>query len=500
MIAPSDGGQGTDGGSSTDGGSARDGGGNLDAGAVGQTDAGSQGDGGLADGGGDAGATADAGGGTDAGAIGGIDAGTSDAGVTGRADAGPSDAGTTGGTDAGPSDAGTTGGADAGPSDAGGTGGVDAGPCTPQNGTCASSAGCCAGLICTTVGGGSSATYCEPNPATGCGLNSTLCSGICVTTLTDPNNCGGCGIRCSADAGQVCTGGACQGSSGCPQGLTACNGSCVDLQSSNANCGTCGSPCPAGQGCAAGSCVASVTLSDGGPSCTGGGPPVLVGDAGVCVGALAQVTFRWALCSCGDVGPGSPLMTDAFNSAFGPYTDGGLGGSVGANGNFQTGSAFDISGVAWIGGDAGMDFGSTGNQVWENLLIDGPLVNGGDLWVGGNAWINGSASGQTSIAGTLFVPSAGSVGAGVQADGGIVAGPVAVPPPCDCSPSQLIDVAAIVQDGMLHNDNAAIGLNPDALNSNGTGYSGANRLDLPCGRYYLSAIHAGSAITIAVHG
>ena len=461
---------------------AGDGGGGTDAGDGGGLDSGALVDGGSAN---DAGGSADGGGGSDAGTA--VDAGLTDAGATIDAGNVP-DGGGDAGLDGGP-------GLDGGLADAGIV--ADAGPCTPQNGGCAASASCCGGLVCSVVGG-ASGRYCEPNSATGCGLNSTLCNGVCVTTLTDPVNCGGCGLRCAAN--QVCTGGSCQGAASCPQGLTACNGSCVDLQSSSANCGACGSPCPAGQGCAAGSCVQSVALSDGGPSCAGGGPPVRVGDAGICVGTLAQVTFRWALCACGDVGPGDVLKTDAFNSAFGPYADGGPGGSVGANGGFQSGSLFDIGGTAWFGGDAGMGFGSSGNRVGADLLINGPLANGGDLQVVGDAWINGSASGPTAIGGTLHVPTVGSVGAGVQADGGVVVGAVFVPPPCDCAAGQLIDVAAIVLDGQAHNDNASIGLDPDALNSAGAGYAGAQRLDLPCGRYYLSAIHAGSAVTIAVHG
>ncbi len=472
-----------------------DGGAGGDAGAKGGADAGGAGDGGVirtgTDGGLDGGAPLDAGS-SDAG----LDAGISDAGLAdaGAPDGGIQDAGLAdaGSADAGAGDAGV---ADAGSSRDGGA----AGPCTPQNGGCLGSASCCQGLVCTAAGG-AGGTFCEPNVASGCGLNSTSCNGACVVTLTDPNNCGGCGIRCDVAAGFVCTGGACLGPAACPQGLTACAGSCVDFQTSNANCGACGSPCPAGQGCAAGSCVQTVALLDGGPACTGGGPPVDVGDAGICTGALAQVTFRWALCSCGDVSPGSPLVTDAFDSTFGPYQDGGLGGSVGVNGNFGTGDLFDFKGTAWVAGDGGMSFGSSGNRVWSDLLLAGPLQNGGDLWVGGNAWLVGGASGTTSIDGTIYTPSASLVGAGVQADGGVVVGPVTVPPPCDCSVSQLIDVAGIVQDGALHNDDATIGLNPDAVNSNGSGYGGANRLDLPCGRYYLSAIHAGSAITIAVHG
>jgi hypothetical protein len=53
-----------------------------------------------------------------------------------------------------------------------------------------------------------------------------------------------------------------------------------------------------------------------------------------------------------------------------------------------------------------------------------------------------------------------------------------------------------VEDGKLHNDNVAIGLDSAAFEN----ATGATRLDLPCGRYYLTKITPRSSATIAVHG
>jgi len=71
-------------------------------------------------------------------------------------------------------------------------------------------------------------------------------------------------------------------------------------------------------------------------------------------------------------------------------------------------------------------------------------------------------------------------------------------PPCDCSQPDLIPVRAIVQHfaDPANNDNALIGLSPQALVSP----SGAQRLDLPCGNYYLDQIDVAGATTIYVHG
>ncbi|MHB8418257.1 MAG: DUF7305 domain-containing protein [Myxococcales bacterium] len=468
--------------------------GGVDGGAGGgQRDAGAADAGPLDAGGADAGAVDAGQGDAGSGDAGSIDGGARDGGTfdAGSADGGAADAGSPDGgvADAGRGDAGTA--ADAG-SDAGAS--FDAGPCTPQNGACGSSSACCAGLSCLAAGS-SSITYCEPNPASGCGLNSTLCNGSCVVTLTDPNNCGGCNIQCGP--AQVCTSGACASAASCPQGLSACHGSCVDYQTSNANCGSCGAPCPAGQGCAGGICVQSVSLAaDAGPACAGGGLPVVVGDAGTCAAQIAQISDRWAFCSCGSVNLGAPLYTDGFDSALGPYVDGGPGGSVGVNGDYQTGDLFDVNGTFWIAGDGGLNFGAGGTDwVSQDLWVGGPLANGGDtLVVGGSAWVAGSVQGTNLIGGTLFVSPTSVVSNGTWADGGEVTGAVTVLPPCDCAANQLIDVAGIVQYGATNNDNPSIGLDPNALNN------GANRLDLPCGRYYLTAITSGSAVAIGIHG
>src|SRR5262249_14434787 len=99
------------------------------------------------------------------------------------------------------------------------------------------------------------------------------------------------------------------------------------------------------------------------------------------------------------------------------------------------------------------------------------------------------------IGGKLYVPDGANVG--VTPAGGIVRGPVSFPPPCDCSPSQLVPVTAMVQaHASPNNDNAAIGLDANVLSSP----DAPTRLDLPCGSYYLSSIHTSKAVTIWAHG
>ena len=360
-------------------------------------------------------------------------------------------------------------------------------PALPDGGR-GTSGGTTGGASGGTTGGGATSA------GASCGLNSEICGGQCVVTLTDPANCGGCGHACAA--GQVCAVGVCGSPASCPLTTTACNGSCADLSTDDANCGACGHACPSGQGCAMGSCVKAVGLTGQTPACPNGGPPIVVqdGDAGVCTGSVAQVTFRWALCACDQVNDNGALATDAFDSQKGPY-DGGPGGAVGANQSFGVNGAVGVGGSLWVAGTGGVTLNSTGSAVGLELHSGGILTSNGQLGVGSNAFVDGDVSGQVSVGGTLYVPAGASVGPQVT-ERGIVRGAVAVPPPCDCAASELLDLPAIVADGEAHNDDQTVGLDP-------TVFDGTNqplRLDLPCGRYYLSAVTTNGVAAIGVHG
>ncbi len=82
--------------------------------------------------------------------------------------------------------------------------------------------------------------------------------------------------------------------------------------------------------------VESVTLDGGdagGPNCAAAGDPTVGLDGGVsCTGALAQATFTFGLCSCTGLQSSNHLTTDGFDSTKGA-PDGGVGGSVGVNGD-----------------------------------------------------------------------------------------------------------------------------------------------------------------------
>ena len=107
-----------------------------------------------------------------------------------------------------------------------------------------------------------------------------------------------------------------------------------------------------------------------------------------------------------------------------------------------------------------------------------------------------TAYGVMTIGGALYIPSNATVDSALVSSKGVILGPVTVPDPCDCAANQLIDVASIVSAGQATNDDSVIGLDPNVF-VNG---AGALRLDLPCGRYYLTAITFNGTATIAVHG
>lgn len=355
--------------------------------------------------------------------------------------------------------------------------------CAPVRDACGT--GCCPGLACQNG-------TCQVPQNNPCGLNALFCSGQCTVVINDPNNCGVCGRVCGANT--VCLRGDCLPPSECPAGLTACQGRCVDLQTSNAFCGTCSttSACAAGTGCSRGSCVPVVPLDGGGPACLGGGPPVQVtSDAGTaCSGNLAQVSFRWSVCSCTTIAASSELKTDGFSSTTGSLDAGLLGAGVAANQGFSASSVWDVGGTAWFGGGMNTARGTVRQRYYAR-----GSTSGGGTEVKSDAWIQGSVQNLT-VRGILSVTDAGAVGANVIADGGIQVAAFTVDDPCECSPSQLIDVAGIVANGVANNDNATIGLDPAVFDNAGNNL----RLDLPCGRYSLTRIQPNGPVTIAVHG
>jgi hypothetical protein len=124
------------------------------------------------------------------------------------------------------------------------------------------------------------------------------------------------------------------------------------------------------------------------------------------------------------------------------------------------------------------------------------VLSVGVVAVARNAWLAGNylGVGPLTVGGTIH--HAGSVAAVPLTAGADQAGPVTVPAPCPCTPEQVLDVAAIVDAGRLDNDNATLGLSPDAFAT----LLGVSTWTLPCGRAYLSGIGGIGSLTIQVSG
>jgi hypothetical protein len=235
--------------------------------------------------------------------------------------------------------------------------------------------------------------------------------------------------------------------------------------------------------------VVAVVTSDGATSDDAGdcGAPLTFGASGsddVCSGNVAERAFRFALCTCD--GGDALVTTDSFAAA----GTGRAGGSVGSNALLSASGT--IGGSLWIGG-GGVNAGSL--RVLRDLA-DGGGVSGASLEVNGDARIGSDVSlTDFRVDGSLTLAEGATMSvSGTQQTPAPATGIVSVGQPCDCDPDELIDIDGLV---LAHvdsatNDNASIGLADDALAT-------AASLELPCGRFYQTAIGA-SAVGLHVTG
>ncbi len=441
--------------------------------------------------------------------------------------------------------------------------------CQAQNG----GAGCASGAVCSTATDGE----CQcPLYQEACGAVSGVTGGTCVNTRTNPDRCGSCSEVC--DPGEVCMAGACLDTCNFP--LTECTTGasarkCVDIQTDNNNCGGCNNVCAAGRVCLSGQCktnsnkTATLTDPDGVDCADGGdildlnlgvtdcdptvpGNQTCVPDVLSCTGDLASVSFRFAVCACGNADPGGSngVFTDGFDSSVGPYDprcedgtsctlgctsdlDGDgiatcaddLGGGFGVNGSYSTTHAVRVWGTFWWE-DPTPAWGYSGAiTVKQNLLAGSDLPTGAfrigrvENGVGrGDAFLQGNASvlPGSYVGSTIFKNTAATVTGFGSPSGDTVPlvttnTTVDVTDPCDCSANKLINVANIVTAHACTgasgatclaadvNDNLDIGLNPNIFNGDAGGSSG--QLILPCGRFYLNRLKGTNVdVNIVVTG
>lgn len=239
-------------------------------------------------------------------------------------------------------------------------------------------------------------------------------------------------------------------------------------------------------------------LADGG-FCEGQGPLVLVGDQGrtLCSGRLAESTFRYALCSCEGYVGNHRLVTDAFDSRQGPFTNPEVGGSVGINGRLATAGDTELGGTLRAG-DAVQVSGAARLAVSADLYVQGDLRADGTVTVARSAQVGGAVDvPDLQVAGTLTT----APGAVVQLHGGGQLGgqataSVNVPPPCTCAADQLFDVSAWVTAQRATADNPRIGLSEGDWQN----LPADRAVNLPCGRYWVNAIGGAGGLTLRLEG
>jgi hypothetical protein len=237
------------------------------------------------------------------------------------------------------------------------------------------------------------------------------------------------------------------------------------------------------------------------PSATPGDDTGLVADpallGGACTGQVAQDTFAAALCACEDTNIAGYLRTrglgDSDNAA-------DLVGSVGVNGDYSTSGYANVGGTFTVAGSRDIVFGGL-LQAGQDLFFHPAADVAGVVKVGRDAWLADAlrAFGRVAIERDLYTADgAGFRGIAVVDVGGERhTQDVSITPPCACGSGQIIDVAALVDDARANNDNASIGLDPDALNlSVGIG----TPLELPSGRFYLNQIGGVGGINLRVTG
>jgi len=217
---------------------------------------------------------------------------------------------------------------------------------------------------------------------------------------------------------------------------------------------------------------------------------------------IAESSFRFALCTCGDLAWTHPLTTDAFDGSQGPYSmaTARAGGAVGTNGDLLAGGPLGIGGSLWVGGVM-RGFDASSNATIAGELHAAGLANltGPGLTVGTDAWAAGGlvAMGNVLIPGTLFLPVGAplSVG-GTMTIGATVTEPVKVPLPCDCAAGSTVDVGGFVETYRAHNDDALAGLDPLLLENVQAPLS----LALPCGRLFFTRVGAHAPVHLTVGG
>jgi hypothetical protein len=254
-----------------------------------------------------------------------------------------------------------------------------------------------------------------------------------------------------------------------------------------------GTPSTAGKG--SGSAGSASFCAGTGPVVTLPGP---TGSATTCTGSIAETKFLNALCTCNNATVAGYLKTRGFDSrqgAFGSGTQGG--GSVGINHDYAITTGYtDVGGSLTIAGPNSLSFAGF-LEVGGNLSLAGAATVAGYTKVHRDARLGAAFTdlGPATVLGDLH-SSSSVIALPLSVGGERVGESVAVPKPCACEPSDLLDVGALVDDARVHNDNASAGIDPKMFNL----AVGDVRATLPCGRFYIEHMSGIGNIIVDVTG
>lgn len=172
--------------------------------------------------------------------------------------------------------------------------------------------------------------------------------------------------------------------------------------------------------------------------------------------------------------------------------------SVGINGDLTTAGTMDIHGSLIVAGESPLPITSGHYHVDGNFKTNADLsATGADISFGRDLWVNGAitAIGLVSVDGDVY-QSPGHEGAdGLSVGGDLFSQDFSIPEPCACAEADLLDIDAIVAEGLARSHNAEAGVDADDLTQVGSG-----PLVLECGRF---AFPGGSIVgntTIEVAG
>jgi hypothetical protein len=231
--------------------------------------------------------------------------------------------------------------------------------------------------------------------------------------------------------------------------------------------------------------------------CAGSGPPLQFVPAGsatpvTCTAGLTRRLFSYGICSCSDVVlNGATFALDSFDSRNGPYNVTLAGAAaLGANGTLipPTDQA-TLSGSVIVGGRAPLSISGGSFVVGGDLKTNGPIEARGsgidfrrDVWA--DADIRSFGNIPASVGRDVY-QTRGHTGANaLQVGGRVQTRDFVVEPPCSCDAADLLDIRGIVAQARASNDDAAIGLDPNAPWLDVPTAAASN---LPCGRFYLAS-------------